>query len=96
MRQQDRDVLKALHGAPQGERPQAAAARLLGWSVRHVRRLRRRLEATGDQALVHGLRRQPSDHRAGPASRAKVLQASRRRSADFGPAFAGEALAEGG
>src|SRR3989442_1425192 len=56
-------------------------------------RLQRRLEAQGDQALVHGLRGQPSNHRADPALRQAVLLAYRARYADFGPTFASEKLA---
>src|SRR5437867_2654319 len=96
MSQKERDVLKILHGVLQGERTQAEAADLLGFSTRHVRRLQRRLEADGDQALVHGLRGQPSNHRADPALRHAVLQAYRQRYADFGPTFACEKLAEEG
>jgi len=96
MSQKERDVLKILHGVLQGERTQAQAARLLGFSNRHVRRLQRRLEAGGDQALVHGLRGQPSNHRADPALRQAVLLAYRQRYADFGPTFACEKLADEG
>ena len=64
MSQKERDTLKVLHGVLAGERSQAEAARLLRRSVRHVRRLQRRLEAQGDGALVHGLRGRPSNRRA--------------------------------
>jgi hypothetical protein len=96
MSQKERDVLKVLHGVLQGDRTQAQAARLLGLTTRHVRRLQRRLEAGGDQALVHGLRGRPSNHRADPAFRQAVLQAYQERNADFGPTFACEKLAEQG
>jgi transposase len=96
MSQKERDVLKILHGVLQGGRSQAHAAQLLGLSTRHVRRLQRRLEAEGDQALVHGLRGKPSNHRTDPALRAAVLAAYRQRYADFGPTFASEKLAEEG
>jgi transposase len=96
MSQKERDVLKVLHAVLRGERSQADAARRLGKSVRQVRRLQRRLEAGGDQALVHGLRGRPSNHRADPAFRRAVVDAYRRRYADFGPTFASEKLAEEG
>jgi transposase len=96
MSQKERDVLKVLHAVLRGERSQAEAARLLGKSVRQVRRIQRRLEADGDQAIVHGLRGRPSNHRADPALRQAVLDAYRRRYADFGPTFACEKLAEEG
>jgi transposase len=96
MSQKERDVLKVLHGVLQEERTQVEAARLLGITARHVRRLQRRLESVGDQALVHGLRGRPSNHRTDPAHRQKILEAYRQRYADFGPTFASEKLADEG
>jgi Helix-turn-helix domain len=96
MSQKERDVLKIIHGVVNGERSQAEAARLLRLSVRQVRRIQRKLEAKGDQAIVHGLRGQPSNHSSDPAFRRKVLQAYRRRYRDFGPTFASEKLAADG
>jgi hypothetical protein len=93
MSQKERDVLKIVHGVLRGERTQAQASRLLGLSSRQVRRIQRKLEAEGDRALVHGLRGQPSNRGLDAALRRKVLQAYRRRYADFGPTFACEKLA---
>jgi len=96
MSQKERDTLKVLHGVLAGERSQAEAARLLRRSVRHVRRLQRRLEAQGDGALVHGLRGRPSNRRADPALKAAVLKAYRQDYPDFGPTLACEKLAQRG
>jgi hypothetical protein len=96
MSQKERDVLKIMHAVLAGERTQAEAARLLGFTTRHVRRLQRKLERGGDAALVHGLRGQPSNHRSDPAWRQAVLDAYRARYADFGPTFASEKLAHEG
>jgi DNA-binding CsgD family transcriptional regulator len=96
MSQRERDVLKVLHTVLRGERTQAEAARLLGLSTRQVRRIQRKLEATGDQAVVHGLRGRPSNHRPDPSFKRSVLDAYRARYADFGPTFASEKLAEEG
>jgi transposase len=96
MSQRERDVLKVMAPVLQGERTQAEAARLLGRSVRQIRRLQRKLEAGGDSALVHGLRGQPSNRRKKPDLRQKVLDAYRAQFADFGPTFACEKLAEQG
>src|SRR5579859_6766041 len=96
MSQKERDVLKILHGVLKGERTQAQAAYLLKLSIRQVRRIQRKLEAGGDQALIHGLRGKPSNHRCDRAFRRKVLAAYRRRYHDFGPTFASEKLAEEG
>jgi len=92
MSQKERDVLKIMHGV----RTQAEATRLLRLSTRQVRRLQRRLEAHGYQAIVHGLRGQPSNHRCAAAFRRQVLQTYRRCYADFGPTFASEKLATHG
>src|SRR3954453_10332971 len=96
MSQRERDVLKIMHAVLSGERTQAEAARLLRLSTRQVRRIQRKLEATGDQAIIHGLRGQPSNHRPDPSFKNSVLQAYRARYADFGPTFASEKLAEEG
>jgi len=96
MSQKERDVLKILHAVLAGQRTQAEAARLLGLTVRHVRRIQRKLEQGGDAALVHGLRGQPSNHRPDPALRHAILDAYRSRYADFGPTFASEKLAAEG
>jgi helix-turn-helix protein len=96
MSQRERDVLKVMHTVLSGQRTQAEAARLLRRSVRQVRRLQRRLEAAGDQAVIHGLRGQPSNHRHDPRLRQQVLRAYRRHYADFGPTLASEKLADQG
>ena len=94
--QRERDVLKIMHAVLSGQRTQAEAARLLDLSTRQVRRLRRRLEAHGDAALIHRLRGRPSNHQLDPQLRQAVLDAYRQRYADFGPTFASEKLAQEG
>jgi transposase len=94
MSQHERDVLKVMHPVLAGERTQAEAAELLGIGVRQVRRIQRKLEARGDEALVHGLRGKPSNHQADDALRRKALEACRTRYKGFGPTFASEKLLE--
>src|SRR3954465_14650553 len=94
MSQKERDALKVLHGVLRGERTQAEAARLLGITPRHVRRLQRKLQADGDGAIVHGLRGKPSNHQPDADLKKAVLDAYRRRYHDFGPTFASEKLAD--
>jgi len=96
MSQSERDVLKVMHPVLRGERTQAEAARLLGKSVRQVRRIQRKLERGGDAAIVHGLRGKPSNHRPDRKLRQAVLRAYRRDYPDFGPTLASEKLAERG
>jgi Helix-turn-helix domain len=96
MSQRERDTLKVMHGVLDGTRTQAEAARLLKRSVRHIRRIQRKLEVHGDAALVHALRGRPSNHRHDPTLRQRVLKAYRSRYPDFGPTLACEKLASEG
>jgi len=50
------------------------AARALGLSPRHVRRLRKRLAEEGARAFMHGNRGRPSPHRLSEDVRAKVVE----------------------
>jgi transposase len=93
MSQRERDRLKVLESVGQGQRTRAEAARLLGLSIRQVRRLQRRLQKEGDGVLVHGLRGQPSNHRIDPERRQRIVAEYRRCYADFGPTLASEKLA---
>src|ERR1700712_5540362 len=94
MSQKERDVLFILRGVLAGKRTQAEAADLLHLSTRQVRRLQRKLEAAGDGAIVHGLRRRPSNHRTDAALKGRVLDLYREHYPDFGPTFACEKLLE--
>jgi transposase len=96
MSQPERDRLRVLYSVLEGKRAQVEAARLLGLTTRHVRRLLRRLQQGGDAALVHRLRGRPSNHRLDAKLRRRVLQVYRKDFADFGPTFAAEKLAERG
>jgi len=93
MSQKERDVLKVVQSVLDGKRQQAEAARLLHMTARHVRRLQGRLEEEGDQALVHGLRGQPSNRRLEEEKRARILEAYKKYYAGFGPTLASEKLA---
>jgi DNA-binding CsgD family transcriptional regulator len=56
MSQRERDVLKVMSGVLQKERTQAEAARLLGLSVRTIRRKQRRLKVQPlDLAIVEAV-----------------------------------------
>lgn len=96
MSQRERDVLKVMQPVLDGDRTQVEAARLLKRSVRQVRRIQHKLQASGDAALVHGLRGKPSNHRHAPDLRQQVLTAYRARYPDFGPTLAREKLAAEG
>src|ERR1700687_4485049 len=93
MSQRERDVLKVIQSVLEAKRSQAEAARLLGMTARHIRRLQKRLEKEGDEALVHGLRGRPSNRRIEEETHARIVKAYRQSYPDFGPTFASEKLA---
>ena len=96
MNQRERDVLKAMSLVLERKRTQAEAARLLGYSVRQVRRIQRRLETEGDVGVIHRLRGQPSNRRADYELRRQAVEMYRQDYSDFGPTLASEKLAERG
>src|SRR5512133_4370759 len=94
--QRERDRLKVMAPVLDGTRAQKEAARLLGLSVRQIRRLQRRLEREGDAGIVHKLRGRPSNARWETPRRAAVIQAYRQQFPGFGPTLAAEKLAAQG
>jgi transposase len=94
MSQRELDVLRVMALVLAGERSQVEAARLLNCSTRQVRRVVRKLQRHGDQAVVHGLRGKPSNRRLDPAVRKRALALYRRKYVGFGPTLAAEKLQE--
>ena len=93
MSQIERDVLKVMSVVLNGERTQLEASRLLGKSVRQVRRIQRRLESDGDSGVMHGLRGRASNRKIDESLRREVLKAYETDYPDFGPTLASEKLA---
>lgn len=75
---------------------QVEAARVVGLSVRQVRRLLRAYAADGARGLVSRRRGRPSNRRIAETVKAAVLARLRERYADFGPTLAREYLREDG
>jgi transposase len=95
MRQRDRDRLVVLRRAGKGEITQAEAARELGVTLRHVKRLVKRLRVEGDKSVIHGLRGKASPRRIAPEIRERaVALLSEPVYAGFGPTLASEYLGE--
>jgi transposase len=95
MTQADRDRLVALKKADKGLITQRQAAQELNISERHVRRLLAQLRTTGDKAVIHKLRGQPSNRRLPEEleQRAMELLADPKLS-DYGPTLASHYLAK--
>ncbi len=75
------------------QRTQRKAGEALGVTVRHIRRLRDRLQAEGNGGLAHRSRGKPSNRRTPASVKRQVLQLYARHYGDFGPTLAVEQLA---
>lgn len=73
---------------------QKEAARMLGISTRHVKRLYRAYKAQGAAGLVSQRRGKPSNHRLDPELIQQVIDLIYERYRDFGPTLAHEKLSE--
>lgn len=93
MSEKERDRLKVLHEVMQGHLLQREAAEHLGLSERWIRERIRRLRASGDQSLIHGLRGRVSNRGLKSEERAQLLSLYREHYTDFGPTLAAEYLA---
>ena len=93
MTQADRDRLVALKKAKKKLITQKEAARELGVTERHVRRLLRALQRRGDQAVVHALRGEPSNRKIEAEVQQKAMGIlSQPVYRGFGPTLAAEYL----
>src|SRR5438445_4214152 len=93
MTQGERDRLIALKKAKKKRIKQNEAAKELGVSTRHVRRLLARLQQEGDRSVIHGLKGKPSHRRMEAdieTEAVRILSADVYRG--FGPTLAAEYL----
>src|SRR5690625_2345486 len=89
----ERRRLAVLSRVQEGELRLAAAADLLGISVRQAKRVYGRWRSEGDLGLVHRLRGRPGNRRLDQALRDRALELYRMNYSDFGPTLAAEYLA---
>lgn len=95
MTQRDRDRLVVLKKAQKKVIGQRQAASELGVSIRQVRRLLKRLKEEGDKAVIHKLRKRPSNRRTDKRTLEKIVKIlSEEVYRDFGPTLASEYLAQ--
>jgi transposase len=95
MTQRDRDRLVVLKKAHKKLIRQREAAEELGVTIRHVKRLVRRLRKQGDRVVIHGLRGRPSPRRVSEEQREKAIRIlSQEIYQGFGPTLASEYLAK--
>ena len=92
----ERVRLDAVGRVSRGEVTVAAAAELMGLSLRQGRRVWKRFKAEGDSGLTHRLRGRQSNRRLGDDVRDRAVKLHQEKYADFGPTLACEKLAEEG
>ncbi len=94
MSQEERDRLHWLKLTRDKKITQKVAAERMGVSARWVRKLLRKLKRNGDRAVVHGLRKRPSNRKIAEAVRQRAIELVRSEYSDFGPTLASEYLSE--
>ena len=92
MSQKEVQRLEVINRVKDGGLEQAHAAKLLGLSVRQVKRLCRRVREQGWQGLVSRRRGRPSHRRICAERREHYMRVVRSQYADFGPQLAHEYL----
>ena len=89
----ERDRISVLRQVKEGVLSVAVGAARLGVTRRHFRRLRRKFEAEGDAAVVHGLRGRRSNRALPRAFRERALEVAKEPLyRDFGPTLLAEHL----
>lgn len=81
--QKELQRVSVLSACNKGDMACASAAELLGLSVRHVKRLKKRLREGGEAALAHANRGRPSPYRLPDRTRQAILRLARTRYAGF-------------
>lgn len=94
MTQRAQQRLVVLNAVDRGEMVMAAAAALVGLSVRHLRRIRQAYRRRGARALVHGNRGRPSLRRVSAAIRIRIIKLARTIYAGVNHKHLTELLAE--
>lgn len=88
------DRLKIISRYKEGIVTQLEAARLLGLSERHMRRLIRRIERQGDAGILNKRRGKAPSNRLNDEIKAKALALIQEHFYDYGPTLAAEKLRE--
>lgn len=70
------------------------ASSLLGYTTRHIRRLKRKVIENGIKGLIHAHRGKPSNRRIPDKERERIVVLIKEQYSDFGPLLATEKLSE--
>ena len=83
LNQKELQRVSAIGACIKGDMACASAAELLSLSVRHVKRLKKRLREDGEAALAHANRGRPSHRRLPEATRQTILRLARSKYVGF-------------
>jgi transposase len=85
------DIIKKVIGK---ELNGSEAAELLNLTIRHIRRLKKKVKENGIKGLIHGSRGKKSNRRIPDKEKQKIITMLREHYSDFGPLLASEKLEE--
>lgn len=94
MSRKELDRYEVIRRLMRNEMNGADVAQLLHLSVRHVRRLKKRVRRHKARGLIHGNRGKPSNRRIATTERRKIIALVKKQYPDFGPTLAAEQLAK--
>lgn len=94
MSQKEASRYDIIQKAIKNEIKAAEAAEMLNLTVRHIRRLKRRVDENGLQGLAHAGRGKPSKRKIPNKEVEKIKKLIHKHYHDFGPTFASEKLEE--
>lgn len=90
---EEKEKYELIKAALEGEYTNADAAERLGLTIRHVQRLKRKVEEHGISGVVHGLKHQPSHRKLDQKQETQMIAFLKKKDhRDFGPTFATEKL----
>ena len=81
--QKELQRVSVLSACIKGDMACASAAELLSLSLRHIKRLKKRLREDGEAALAHANRGRPSHRRLPEATRQAILRLARSKYVGF-------------
>ena len=92
MRQKDLKQLHVIHKVLEKRIKQCEASKIVGLSIRQIRRKSKRVLKEGDKGILHRLRGKPSHNAKSKELKEKVRELYRKKYWDFGPKLASEKL----
>lgn len=90
----EQEKLRIINTARDRKITNGQAAKMLGISIRQVKRLKKKIREQGSYGIIHQLKRKQSNHHIERNVKQNALQLIRKKYVDFKPRFATEKLQE--